>query len=80
MRIRYLILAAAMAFMLAACSNVKDMKFTDTNREEVIGKILDSGDLTDAEKEKAALVIGRAQAEGTNLTGKTVGELLNEPQ
>lgn len=78
MRIRYIILAVVMVFTLAGCSNVKDMKFTDSNREEVIGKIIESGELTDAEKEKAAVVIGRAQAQGTSLTGKTVGELLNE--
>jgi len=78
MRIRTFLLAALMIFSLAACSNVKDMKFTDANKEEVIDKVLKSGDLTDPERQSLVIAIGQAQAAGRSLTGKSVGEILAE--
>jgi len=63
---------------VTGCSDVKDMKFTDTNREEVIDSVFKSSGLTDEEKQRLTLVIGRAQASGESLSGKTVGELLEE--
>lgn len=80
MRIRIFLLAAVMALTLTACSNIKDTKFTDTNREEVIEKILQSEDLSESDKVKLTLVIGRAQALGEKLEGKTVGDLLAESE
>ncbi|MBI5189757.1 MAG: hypothetical protein HZA22_03650 [Nitrospirae bacterium] len=78
MRIRLFLLSALMVLTLAACGNVREMKFTDTNHEEVIGEVLQSGDLTDDEKTQFSLVVGKAQATGQSLTGKSVADILNE--
>lgn len=78
MRVRLLLLSALAALTLAACGDVREMKFTDTNREEVIGKVLTSGDLTDEEKHDFSLVVGKAQAAGESLAGRSVADLIGE--
>lgn len=77
---RKFIIAVMLVLSIAVtgCSNVKDMKFTDTNREEVIDHVLKSSDLTDEERQRLTIIIGKAQAKGESLSGKTVGELLEE--
>jgi len=68
----------ALALFAAACGNVKDTRFTATNKEEVINKVLKSSDLTDEERMLATLAIGRHQAAGESLAGRSVGELIDE--
>ncbi len=67
-----------LTFFVAACGNVKDTRFTATNKEEVIEKVLKSSDLTDEERQLATLAIGRYQGTGESLAGKSVGELIEE--
>jgi hypothetical protein len=73
-------LLITLTLLIAACGNVKDTKFTATNREEVIAKVLKSSDLTDDERQLATLAIGRYQATGKDLAGKSVGELIDEQE
>jgi len=68
----------ALALFIAACGNVKDTRFTATNKEEVIDKVLKSSDLTDEERMLATLAIGRYQAAGESIAGRSVGELIDE--
>jgi len=71
----------ALTLLTAACGsvkNTKDTKFTETNREAVIDKVLKSAGLTDEERMLAILAIGRYQMTGRSLAGKSVGELIDE--
>jgi tetratricopeptide (TPR) repeat protein len=71
----------ALTLLTAACGsvkNTKDTKFTETNRDAVIDKVLKSAGLTDEERMLAILAIGRYQMTGRSLAGKSVGELIDE--
>ncbi len=74
---RFLLIVFLLTFIIA-CGNVKDLKFTSTNQDEVLEKVKKSKDLT---AEEVALLTGalmRSAFTQSSLDGKTVGALITE--
>lgn len=73
-----LILIMFLTCFLIACSNVKDLKFTKDNQEQVMEKVRKSKDLTGEEVGLLMAALMRTAFSGEGLEGKTVGQLIQE--
>lgn len=69
---------AFLALFLVACSNVKDLKFTNENKEQVMEKIRKSKDLTGEEVTLLMAALMRTTLTSGGFEGKTVGQLIQE--
>lgn len=69
------ILVVLIAFSLVACGNVKDLKFTKDNQNQVMEKVRKSKDLTGEEVGLLMAALMRTTFSGGGLEGKTVGNL-----
>lgn len=65
-------------FILSGCSNVKDLKFTESNQSEIMEKIKNSKDLTGEETGLLTIAMMRYSFEKKSFTGKKVGEIIAE--
>jgi hypothetical protein len=72
------ILAILIACSLIACGNVKDLKFTKDNQNQVMEKVRKSKDLTGEEVGLLMAALMRTTFSGGGLEGKTVGKLIEE--
>jgi len=72
------IVAVLLSLVLVACSNVKDLKFTKDNEEQVMEKVRKSKDLTGEEVALLIAALMRTSLSGSGLEGKTVGQLIQE--
>ncbi len=73
-----LILVVLITCFLVACSNVKDLKFTKDNQEQVMEKVRKSKDLTGEEVGLLIAALMRTTLSGGGIEGKTVGQLIGE--
>jgi hypothetical protein len=73
-----LILIVLLTCFLVACSNVKDLKFTKDNKEQVMEKVRKSKDLTGEEVGLLMAALMRTILSGGGIEGKTVGQLIQE--
>jgi hypothetical protein len=64
--------------LLIACSNVKDLKFTKDNQEQIMEKVRKSKDLTGEEVGLLMTALMRTSFSGGGIEGKTVGQLIQE--
>lgn len=71
-------LIAISILFLAACSNVKDLKFTKDNQEQVMEKIRKSKDLTGEDFGLLMAALMRTALSGSGIEGKTVGQVIEE--
>jgi hypothetical protein len=74
---RFFLVVLAACF-LVACSNVKDLKFTKENQEQVMEKVRKSKDLTGEEVGLLMAALIRTRLSGGGIEGKTVGQLIQE--
>lgn len=77
MRRVYCFLFLGMLF-LAGCGNVKDLKFAENNKEEIMQKIQSSKDLTGEENQLLATGLLRLTVTGQSIIGKRVGDIIND--
>jgi hypothetical protein len=73
-----LIMAVLIACFLVSCSDVKDLKFTKDNQDQVMEKVRKSKDLTGEEVGLLMAALMRTSFSGGGLEGKTVGKLIEE--
>lgn len=66
------------AISLVACNNVKDLKFTKDNQEQIMEKVGKSKDLTGEEVGLLMAALMRTTFSGEGIEGKTVGKLIEE--
>lgn len=72
------VLAVLVACFLVACSDVKDLKFTKDNQDQVMEKVRKSKDLTGEEVGLLMAALMRTTFSGGGIEGKTVGKLIEE--
>ena len=73
-----LILVVLMACCLVACNNVKDLKFTKNNQDQIMEKVRKSKDLTGEEVGLLMSAMMRTTFSDGGIEGKTVGKLIEE--
>jgi len=73
-----LILVVLLAIFLVGCSDVKDLKFTNDNKEQVMDKVKQSKDLTGEEVGLLMAALIRSALSNDGVEGKTVGQLIQE--
>lgn len=73
---RFILVALFVSFLVACSySNVNDLKFTKSNKEQLIEKIRKSKDLTG---EEVDLLMAALMQTNSQIEGKTVGQLIQE--
>jgi len=75
-KIIFLLLVAGC--LVFSCGNVKDLKFTQDNKEQVLEKVKQSKDLTGEEVGLLMAALMRTGFTKESLDGKTVGQLIKE--
>jgi uncharacterized protein YcfL len=73
-----LVVPILLCFLVVACSNVKDLKFTKDNQDQVMEKVKKSKDLTGEEVGLLMAAMMRSTISGEKLEGKTVGQVIAE--
>jgi hypothetical protein len=73
-----LIITVLIACFLVACSDVKELKFTKDNHDQVMEKVRKSKDLTGEEVGLLMAALMRTTFSGRGLEGETVGKLIEE--
>lgn len=72
------ILVVLIVCSLVACGNVKDLKFSKDNQNQIMEKVRKSKDLTGEEVTLLMAALMRTTFSGGGLEGKTVGKLIEE--
>jgi hypothetical protein len=77
-RNKTILLLLVVACLVFSCGNVKDLKFTQDNKEQVLEKVRKSKDLTGEEVGLLMAAMLRTGFTKESLEGKTVGQLIKE--
>jgi|SRR6185369_14074180 len=72
------IILIGLLVVLTGCGNVKDLKFTGKNTDNIMNKVKSSKDLTGEENTLLMLAMMRYSLKSDSLEGKRVGDLISE--
>jgi hypothetical protein len=85
MKRRFLIVVCGFLFFCSSCTNIKNKKVTDENKDKILGEISTSKGLTDDERQLLAGYIMRQNLSSVFQggkpsipTGKTIGEMIED--